>query len=129
MSELANRGSSQPTLRSGWGNMFGFDPFRDAFSNWSQMAGVEIQRTEAGYTVEVPVAGFKPDEINVTLEDNVLTIAGKSDRRSFTRSLVLADEINADAVEAKVEHGLLTLTLPLHPKAQPKKIQVKFSGN
>ena len=52
------------------------------------------------------------DEIEITLEDNVLTIAGKSERRQFTRSLLLPDEIDGENVGAHVEHGLLTLTLP-----------------
>jgi HSP20 family protein len=125
MSQLVTRGSAPA---GNWGSLFGFDPFRNAFPNWSQMSGLEIQRGENGYTVEIPVAGFKPEEVGVTLEDGVITIAGTSERRKFTRSLLVPEEIDGDRVEARVEHGLLTLTLPLHPKAQPKKIEVKFAN-
>ena len=85
---------------------------------------MEINRTDAGYTVEIPVAGFKPDQIDVTLENGLLSVVGKTDKRSFTRTLLLPDEIDPDNVVARVEHGLLTLTLNVHPKAQPKKIQI-----
>ena len=51
------------------------------------------------------------------------------DRREFARSLLLPDEIDGENIAATVEHGLLTLTLNVHPKAQPKKIAVSFSGS
>lgn len=53
--------------------------------------------------------------MNITLENG----------RSFNRTLLLPDDIDADKVEARVEHGTLTLPLNLLPKAQPKKITVK----
>ncbi|MHB8178461.1 MAG: Hsp20/alpha crystallin family protein [Vulcanimicrobiaceae bacterium] len=106
-------------------DMLGWDPFRSLFGGWPGSTGIDVARTETGYTVEVPVSGYKPNEIDVTVEDGVLSIAGKSERRSFTRSLVLPEEIDADAIEATVEHGMLTLQLKLHPKAQPKKIAIK----
>ncbi|MGH7738322.1 MAG: Hsp20/alpha crystallin family protein [Candidatus Tyrphobacter sp.] len=116
----ANRGA---LARNGF-DIFGWDPLR-LFGNWSHGLGIEVVRTENGYDVEMPVAGFKPDEIEVTVEDGVLTASGKSEKRSFRRSVVLPEEIDTDAIEAKVEDGLLTLTLKLHPKAQPKRIEVK----
>lgn len=109
------------------GDLWNWDPFRNFFSNAPVMAGLEINRTDNGYAVELPVAGYKPDEIEITVENGLLSVAGKSEKRSFTRSFLLPDEIDADNIEAKVEHGMLTLTLSLLPKAQPKKISVKTS--
>jgi HSP20 family protein len=106
-------------------DVLGWDPFRSLFGSWGSNLGIEVTRTENGYDVEMPVAGFKPEEIDVTIEDGVLTASGKNEKRSFRRSIVLPDEIDTDAVEAKVENGLLTLSLKLHPKAQPKRIEVK----
>ncbi len=108
-------------------DIFGFDPFRNFFSSGASGPGLEINRTDDGYTVEVPVAGFGPEDVEVTLENGVLSISGKSEKRSFTRSLLLPDEIDGDNVQAHVEHGMLTLTLNLLPKAQPKKIAIKTS--
>ncbi|MDQ6932730.1 MAG: Hsp20/alpha crystallin family protein [Candidatus Eremiobacteraeota bacterium] len=105
-------------------DIFGFDPFRNFFSNLSQFHGLEISRTDQGYEVEIPVPGYKPDQIEVTLDNGVLQVAGKNDRRTFTRSLALPEEIDSENIEANVEHGLLTIRMNLSPKAQPKKIAV-----
>jgi len=113
----------QPPIRTIMGDLFGFDPFR--LMAQPEALGFDIQRTDQGYRVEIPVPGFRPEDINVTVEDRNLTVEGRSDRRRFTRSVMLPDEVDADQVEANVEHGLLTLNLPLHPKAQPRRIEVK----
>ncbi|HTW83851.1 MAG TPA: Hsp20/alpha crystallin family protein [Candidatus Sulfotelmatobacter sp.] len=107
--------------------LFGFDPVR-AFIGANGAGyglGVDVQKTENGWTVEIPVPGFKPDQIEVTVEDRVLTVTGKSERRSFQRSILLPEEVDPETIDAKVEHGLLALGLHLHPKAQPRKIDVK----
>ena len=88
----------------------------------------DIERTENGFTIEIPVAGYAPGQIEVTFEEHVLNIVGKNDRRSFTRSLMLPEEVDADGITAKVEHGLLTLTLPFVPKTQPKQIKVQHAS-
>jgi HSP20 family protein len=106
------------------GDLFGFDPFR-GFQGTVGAYGPEIQRTESGWTVEIPVPGYKPEQIDVTVEDRVLTVVGKTERRNFQRAILVPDEVDAEGIEAKVEHGMLTLNLTLHPKAQPRKIEVK----
>lgn len=100
-------------------DIWGFDPFRNLTT------GIDISRNETGYTVEMAVPGYKPEEIDINLEDSLLTVNGKNEKRSFTRSFSLPDEVDVDSIHAKVEHGMLTLTLPLSPKAQPKKIQIQ----
>ena len=108
-----------------FGDLLGWDPFRNFATGAASFAGIEVTRSEqGGFTVDVPVAGYKPEQIDVTLEDGVLTVTGKSERRQFTRSLLLPEEIDGENVGAHVEHGLLTLTLNIHPKAQPKKIAI-----
>ncbi len=100
------------------------DPFRNLFS-MGQLSGMDVTRTESGYDVEIPVAGFRPDQIEATLEDGVLTVQGKNEKRSFTRSVVVPDDVDDEKIDAKVEDGMLMLTLTLHPKAQPKRITIK----
>jgi HSP20 family molecular chaperone IbpA len=107
------------------GDFLGFDPFRTLTTGGF---GFEINKTESGYAVELPVAGYAPDSIDVTLEDRVLTVSGRTERRNFTRALLIPDEIDAESIGAKVEHGMLTITLSVHPKAQPRKINVSVSG-
>lgn len=108
--------------RSLFGDLLGFDPFRVAATpGW----GFEITKVENGYQVELPVPGYRPEDVEVTVEDRVLTIVGKSEKRQFTRTLVLPEEIDTENVSATVEHGMLSLELRLHAKAQPRKITIK----
>lgn len=118
MSNLSTRSN---LARNGF-DLLGWDPFR-SFGSWSP--GMEVTRTESGYEIEMPVAGFAPNQIEVTVEDGVLTASGKTEKRSFRRSVVVPEDVDSEAIDAKVENGLLTLTLKLHPKAQPKRIEVK----
>ncbi len=107
-------------------DLFGFDPIRGFFGSAPSYGySGEVQKTENGWTIELPVPGYKPDQIDVTVEERVLTVSGKTERRSFQRSILLPEDVDADAIDAKVEHGMLTLALHLHPKAQPRKIVVQ----
>ena len=126
MAEIANRENARLAWRSPFSDLLGYDPFRGFYPAAAQYQGVEINKSENGYTVEIPVAGYKPEQIDVTLDQNVLTVAGKSEKRQFTRSLIVPEEIDSETIQANVQDGMLTLKLSFHPKAQPKKINVSF---
>jgi HSP20 family protein len=113
-------------------DLLGFDPFRGLvppLANVASPLGVEISRTQDGYMVEIPVPGFTPDQIDVTVQEDTMMVSGKSDRRSFTRQLILPDEIDADNIAATVEHGLLTLRLPRRPETQPRRITIQSGSS
>jgi HSP20 family molecular chaperone IbpA len=118
LSSLEN-GAPWLPLRS----IFGFDPFQAIRASYG--FEYDVTRTEKGYDVEVPVPGYTASEIDVTFKDGIVTIVGKSDRRSFTRSFTVPDDVDADAMEAVVRNGMLTLSLQRYPETQPKKIEVK----
>lgn len=104
-------------------DLLGFDPFQNL-----RVGGAfeyNVTRTENGYEVEVPVPGYKPDQIDVTFKDGILSVAGKTERRSFSKSFTIPDDVNPDAIDARVTDGMLVLSLQRHPEAQPRKIQVK----
>ena len=122
MAEIVTRQTANPGRL--FADVFGFDPIRNVLGYGNTNFGFDIQRTENGFDVELPVAGFRPEQINVTLDNGVLTISGESDRRKFTRTLALPDEIDPESVSANVEHGMLTIALRLHEKAQPRKIEI-----
>jgi HSP20 family protein len=128
-------GSSQVAQRrpagSLFGDVFGFDPLRSFVSAAQQIGGpygVEISRKDNGYTVEIPVPGFSPDQIDLTVQDDTVMISGSSERRNFTRQIVLPDEIDPESITAMVENGMLRLQLPLRPQAQPRKIAIQASS-
>ncbi len=128
-----NGSSATTPRRSLLADFLGLEPFD--FTNFSSpfvdaagiRGGLEITRSENGYAVEIPVPGYTPDQIEVTMKDGVLTVSGKTERRSFTRSLALPEEIDPDTVAARVEHGMLTLNLSRRPEAQPKRIAINVN--
>jgi HSP20 family protein len=108
---------------------------------------LDVAEKEDAYVVKASLPGVNPEDVEVTLTDNVLTIRGESredkdikqenyhlrERRfgSFARSVTLPNPVNADQIEAVNENGVLTLTLPKAESVKPRKIEVKrmISGN
>jgi HSP20 family protein len=122
----SERGSIEPRRgRQGLGGMLDWDPFRSLFQgNWQHMLGIDVNRRDDGFDVEIPVPGFRPEDLEINYQDGVLTVTGRNERRNFTRSLTVPEDIDEDNIQARVEHGMLILSLKQHPKRQPKRITV-----
>ena len=103
--------------------MLGFDPFQNIRATYG--FDYDVSRTETGYTVEVPVPGYNSSQIDITFKDGVLSVSGKTDRRSFSRSFTVPEDVDAEEIEAAVKDGMLELQLKRRPEAQPKKIRVQ----
>jgi HSP20 family protein len=103
----------------------------------------DIYETESGVTLQVDLPGHDPKSIEVKVEKGVLTLrserkadpAAKDSARRlergfgvFTRSFKLPDTVDANNVDARYEHGVLTLTLPRKEEAKPRVIEVKVQG-
>ncbi|MBN1295177.1 Hsp20/alpha crystallin family protein [bacterium] len=91
--------------------------------------------------VECLAPGLDPDDLQVTVENNMLTIRGQKNSKpkdlgpeafhrseraagKFVRTIELGREIDPDAVQAEYKHGLLLVTLGKSAKAQPRRIQI-----
>jgi HSP20 family protein len=101
---------------------------------------VDIRQTEQSYVVEASVPGFAPEDVEVTVEDNVLTIRGsrkqeteekrdgwiRRERRSGSvfRQVVMPAEVRAEEITASFQNGVLTVTLPRAQRAQARRIEV-----
>lgn len=101
---------------------------------------LDVAESENEYVVKASLPGIKPDDVQITVHGDTLTIRGETkaeeekkgqnwhlrERRTgaFLRSLSLGTPINADKANAKFEHGVLTLTLPKSEQARPKQIKV-----
>jgi HSP20 family protein len=112
----------------------------DSSATW--LPAVDILEEEGSYKVRVELPGVSKDDVKVTVQNDILTIRGekkmeaekKNDnyRRveraygSFLRSFSLPTSVNAGAIEASHENGILTLTLPKLEEAKPKQIEVKI---
>lgn len=104
------------------------------------LPAVDIKETEAAFVAQADLPGLRKEDIDVAIEDNLLTISGERklesetgdgefhrvERRygSFRRSFALPRGIDAGKVEAKFEDGVLTLTLPKAESARARKIAV-----
>ena len=104
---------------------------------------MEVRETEDAYILEADVPGIPKDAIDITVEDNRVTIKGerkaeetkegagyhRTERRygSFERSFTVRDGFDPEKVEANVEHGVLRLTLPKRAEHKPRRIEVKVN--
>ena len=103
---------------------------------------VDVLETDQSFMLYASVPGTASENVDVTFEDGVLTIAvravpyerqGKWLRQerpwgNWSRKLELPKEVQPDGIEAHVEHGLLTVTVPKVAQAQPVRIPVRAPG-
>ena len=110
-----------------------------ATSDW--VPAVDIQENEKEFLIHADIPGVDPNDIDVHMEDGMLTIKGEREsetkeekegykrverqRGSFYRRFSLPDTANADKISAKSKHGVLEITIPKQEKAQARKIEVK----
>jgi HSP20 family protein len=109
-------------------------------SNRGWVPPVDIQETEEGYRLQAELPGLTKEDIQITLENNVLRLTGerKFEREarkesfhriertygSFSRAFALPNQVNAEGVQASFENGILTLTVPKAEQAKPRKIAI-----
>jgi HSP20 family protein len=113
--------------------------------NWLAPAfeglAVDVYETEEDVVVKATVPGVKPEDIDISVTGDTLTIKGefkeeekvekenyiRRERRqgSFSRSLTLPTSVDVEKANAEFEHGVLKLTLPKAEEVKPKTIEVK----
>lgn len=102
--------------------------------NWTP--SVDVLRKNGNVVLRADLPGIKPDEVKVTVEDDVLTVSGehseesaeeegsymRRERRygSFSRSMTLPAGVKAEDIESTTKDGVLEVTIPL-PRAEEKK--------
>jgi HSP20 family protein len=102
---------------------------------------VDMYQTQDDIVVKAAVPGVKPEDIDIAVTGDILTIKGelkeeekveegnylRQERRygQFMRELALPTQVNADKAKAEFEHGVLTLHLPKAEEVKPKSIRVK----
>ena len=91
-----------------------------------------------GYMLEIEMSGVKKDGLEISVENNELTIIGRrslpsvegtlihreSRSENFRRMFEIDPSIDADKISAKIDQGLVTLTLPKAEHVRPRKIAV-----
>jgi HSP20 family protein len=114
-------------------------PSRD-LTSWSPT--VDIVESKDAYTLHAELPGLEKKDINVSVEDGVLTVSGERkfeskddkddnyrhyERRygSFTRSFKLPEHVDANRIKASHKNGVLELSIPKTEAARPRQIEVK----
>jgi HSP20 family protein len=123
--------------------------FEDSFVRPRSVAGfldggtglpLDVTATPDEIRVEASLPGFKPEDVEITVEDGTLTITGQSKdernegagnyllqeirRGSFTRSVALPAGLEADKASATFENGVLTLRIPKAEQVKPRQIRI-----
>ena len=102
------------------------------------MAPAGVTEISDGYTLEIEMPGVKKDGLEISVENNELTIIGRqslptaegtlihreSRPENFRRMFEIDPSIDADKISAKIDQGLVTLTLPKAEHVKPRKIAV-----
>jgi HSP20 family protein len=102
---------------------------------------LDISERKDAYLVTVELPGVEPDDLEITLEDGLLTIQGERhfahdsteqqfhriERRygAFRRSITLPAQVQAEQIEASFDNGVLQVVVPKMEEATPKRIQVR----
>jgi HSP20 family protein len=101
---------------------------------------LDISERKDAYLVSVELPGLKPEDLDITMEDGLLTIQGERqfthdsseqqfhrvERRygAFRRSITLPAHVTAEGIQASFEDGVLQILVPKMEEAKPKRIQV-----
>jgi HSP20 family protein len=104
---------------------------------------MDLVETGERYLLRADLPGLSDGDVNIQLEDNVLTISGerKPEREdqqegyyrlerafgSFSRSLTLPDGVNPDGIEAHFDRGVLQISIPKPEQKKPRTVQINLS--
>ena len=123
---------------------YGSEGREETLSNTSFAPPVDVYEDEHSVNLKIEVPGVDEKDIDVRIENNVLTVHGERKfekeekeenfRRverqygSFTRTFTLPTTVDAEKVSANYDKGILKIALPKKAEAKPKQIKVNVSG-
>lgn len=107
-------------------------------SRW--IPAIDVRETEDSFEFTAELPGLTKDQVEITIEDKVLTLSGERKFEeneesngyhrieraygSFSRSFTLPNEVDQDKVKAVFENGLLSVSIPKAEQVKPRKIQI-----
>ena len=130
-----------------------FDPFRDFDRLAAEVLGtartpslmpMDCLRTGDQFVVRFDLPGIDVDSLDVSAENQTLTVRAERTRRdpegstyliserpsgTYSRQLVLGDGLAVDDIRADYRDGVLTLTIPVAEQAKPRKIEITRGDN
>jgi HSP20 family protein len=122
-------------------DLFAWDPFSGGRQVSAYVPAFEVKETNEAFVLKADVPGVAESDIDIAVHNNILTISGtrQAEERkegesfalyerqygSFSRSFSLPDTADGERVEAKLENGVLTLSIFKKAEAKPRKIALK----
>ncbi|MFH1656667.1 MAG: Hsp20/alpha crystallin family protein [Candidatus Nealsonbacteria bacterium] len=119
-------------------------PIKDKDKKWFEPEGqlvVDLYETDKEIVVQSAIAGMRPEDLDITIEDDMVLIKGKREMSEekndknyfyqechwgyFSREIILPVEVNSGQAEAKMKNGILTIRMPKVEREGIKKINVK----
>lgn len=118
------------------------DLWNDSIGSWGRNFPADMWEDDTSVHVKMPLAGVKPEDVDITIENGVLTIKGESREESeegekgknyyqkqirygnFMQSFSLPSGIKADDTSAEFKDGMLMINVPKSEEAKPKQIKV-----
>ena len=97
----------------------------------------EMSLKDGEHILQLEVPGFKPEDIEVNVAGNILSVRGElkaesekkeQSRRSFSYTYTLPEAVEPDKVKANLNHGILEVRMPASPKLIGKKIPIQVSA-
>lgn len=111
-------------------------------SDW--IPAVDIRETENAYVLHADIPGVSADDIEIHMENHVLSISGKREfdsteekegykrvervRGKFHRRFSLPDTVDGEKITAKTNNGVLEVTIPKQEKVLPRKIEIQVTS-
>ncbi len=132
----------EDTMNRLWHGFGGLPGYREGAEDWNILIDVIQKKDEIEVKASIP--GVAPEGIDVSIEDNVLTL--RAERRpedtgegatylirerpvgSFYRALHLPDTVDTNKIESQYENSVLTITMPRAEEKKRKQIQVKVTA-
>lgn len=126
-----------------------WSPLLDTFENLENnfqnfVPAIDVYEENDNVVVEATLAGIKPQDVEINVHDDVLTIEGSRKTSSeideknyyrkevrsgsFHRSIVLPTSVKADKAQADFENGLLKITLPKEEQSKSKNIKINLNN-
>jgi HSP20 family protein len=106
---------------------------------------MDLVEEQDHFIVRADLPGMSEEEVNIELEDNVLTISGERTRSQeerkegyyrlerasgrFARSLTLPEAVDPESVSARLENGVLELTIPKPEERKPRRVAINVGQN
>jgi HSP20 family protein len=128
-----------------------FDPFRDLDRMSQELLGsartsmpMDAYRQGDAFWVTFDLPGVDPSSIEVTVEQNVLTVRAERSWRPaegvevvsqerpqgrFSRQLFLGEALDTEHISANYDRGVLTLTIPVAERAKPRRVEIRESAS